>query len=87
MVDHTAVTVGAMRILIIGLMAEIAQALTQSPDEMRAWTQRFTRLCSSFAARVPLGDLSPEDEEAFRQGLADEIANIVSSISPAATNH
>jgi hypothetical protein len=87
MVDQTAVTVGAMRILIIGLMAEMAQALTESPEEMRAWTQRFTRLCSSFAARVPLTNLSPEDQEAFRQGLADEIATMVSSISPAAGNH
>jgi hypothetical protein len=78
MVDQTAVTVGAMRILIIGLMAEMAQALTESPEEMRAWTQRFTRLCSSFAARVPLTNLSPEDQESFRQGLADEIATMVS---------
>jgi hypothetical protein len=87
MVDQTAVTVGAMRILIIGLMAEMAQALTESPEEMWAWTQRFTRLCSSFAARVPLTNLSPEDQEASRQGLADEIATMVSSISPAAGNH
>jgi hypothetical protein len=87
MIDQQAVAVGAMRILIIGLMAEMAQALTQTPDEMRAWTRRFTELCSSFAARVPLVDLSPEDEAQFRQGLADEIAAMVSSIAPAPASH
>jgi hypothetical protein len=87
MIDQTAVTVGAMRILIIGLMAEMAQALTERPEEMRAWTQRFTALCSSFAARVPLANLSPEDEAAFRQGLADEIAGMVGSIAPAPASH
>jgi hypothetical protein len=36
---------------------------------------------------VPLANLSPEDEAAFRQGLADEIAGMVGSIAPAPANH
>ncbi|HEX8165352.1 MAG TPA: hypothetical protein VF601_06125 [Beijerinckiaceae bacterium] len=83
MIDQQVVTIGALKILVIGLMADLAQARSGSPEEMRAWAERFSGLCSSFAARVPLTDMPPEDEAAFRQGLADEIASMVSSIAPA----
>ena len=83
MIDPQAVTLGALKILVIGLMADVAQARSATPEEMRAWAERFSGLCSSFAARVPLTDMSSEDEAAFRQGLADEIAGMVSSIAPA----